>query len=97
MEKYNLRIKPQKCLFGVSFKTFLGYIISRICIEVYPNKVKAIMEIPPKKLKQLRNLARKGNVIRIFIFQLSNKYAPFSHFLKKQIKFVYDEKYQQAF
>jgi len=46
----------------------------------------------PKHLKQIRSLQGKLNAIRKYIYQLS--YAPFSHFLKKETKFVWDEKYK---
>lgn len=55
--KYNLRLNPQKCFFGVTKGKVLGFIVSRRGIEVDPNKVKAIIEMsPPKTEKEVRGL-----------------------------------------
>jgi len=52
MRQYKLRIKPQKCVFGVSSGKLLGHIISRRGIEVDSKKIKAIVEMsPPTNLK----------------------------------------------
>jgi len=47
MKQYKLRIKPQKCVFGVSSGKLLGHIVSRRGVEVDPKKIKAITEISP--------------------------------------------------
>ena len=68
MKQYKLRIKPQKCVFGVSSGKILGHIISRRGVEVDPKKIKAIIEMsPPTNLKQLRSLQGKIQAIRRFI------------------------------
>ena len=57
MEKFQLRLNPKKCAFGVTSGMLLGYIISEKGIEVDPEKVQAIMEMPPpRNIKQLRGL-----------------------------------------
>ena len=47
LRKYKLRLNPNKCVFGVSFRKILGYIVSQRGIEVDPSKVRAIVEMPP--------------------------------------------------
>ena len=42
VEKYNLRLNPKKCVFGVTSGKLLGHIVSQKGIEVDPDKVKAI-------------------------------------------------------
>ena len=49
VEKYNLRLNPKKCIFRVTSGKLLGHIMSQKGIEVDPEKVKAIREIPPAK------------------------------------------------
>jgi len=57
MKQYKLRIKLQKCVFGVSSGKPLGHIVSRRGIEVDIKKIKAITEMSPlTNLKQLRSL-----------------------------------------
>ena len=57
MEKYYVRLNHRKCTFGITSRKLLGYIVSTKGIEVDPEKVKAIMEMPPlKNISQLRSL-----------------------------------------
>ena len=57
MELFQLRLNPKKCTFGVIAGKSLGYIISEECIAFDPEKVQAIMGIPPpRKISQLRSL-----------------------------------------
>lgn len=89
-------MKPQKCAFGVSLGKLLGFMVSRKGIEVDPKKVKAIVSMPsPKTLKQLWSLQGKINSVRRFISQLGDKCMPFTHLLKKDVKFVWHEKCQK--
>jgi len=46
LRKYQLRLNPAKCTFGVKSGKLLGFIVSQKGIEVNPEKVKAILEIP---------------------------------------------------
>ena len=49
MEQFQLRLNPKKCAFGVTSGKLLGYIILEKGIEVDPEKVQAIMDMPPPK------------------------------------------------
>ncbi|XP_020676621.2 uncharacterized protein LOC110095423 [Dendrobium catenatum] len=72
IKKFDLKMNPLKCAFGVSSGKFLGYIVRHRGIEVDPNKIKAIMEMsPPKNLRQLRSLQGQLAFIRRFISNLS--------------------------
>ena len=54
-KKYNLRLNPKKCVFGVTSRKLLGHIVSQKGIEVDPDKVKAIREIlVPEIEKEVR-------------------------------------------
>ena len=54
LEKYNLRLNPKKCVFGVISGKLLRHIISERGIEVDPDKIKAIQEMPiPKTEKDM--------------------------------------------
>ena len=52
LEKYNLRLNPKKCIFGVTSRKLLGHIVSERGIEVDPDKIKAIQEIPVPKTEK---------------------------------------------
>ena len=47
IEEYRLRLNPQKCTFRVITGKLLGFLLSDKGIEVYPSKIKAILEMPP--------------------------------------------------
>ena len=47
MEKFSLRLNPKKCAFDATSGKLLGYIVSAKGIEVDPEKVQAIMDMPP--------------------------------------------------
>ena len=60
LEKYNLRLNPKKCVFGVTSGKLLRHIVSKRGIEVDPNKIKAIQEMPvPKIEKEVRGFIGK--------------------------------------
>jgi len=54
LRKYRLRLNPAKCTFGVKLGKLLGFIVSQKGINVDPEKVKAILEMPePRTEKQV--------------------------------------------
>ena len=55
IKEYKLRLNPQKCIFGVTTRKLLGFVVSDRGIEVNPSKIKAILEMPlPKSEKEIR-------------------------------------------
>ena len=53
--EYNLRLNPKKFIFGVISGKLLGHIVSERGIEVDPDKIIAIQEMPvPKKEKDVQ-------------------------------------------
>jgi len=72
LRKYQLRLNPTKCTFGIKSGKLLGFVVSRKWIEVDPKKVKAILEIPePRIEKQVRGFLGRLNYIARFISQLT--------------------------
>ncbi|PKI64519.1 hypothetical protein CRG98_015082 [Punica granatum] len=47
LKEYKLRLNPAKCTFGARSGKLLGFVESERGIEVDPDKVKAIKELPP--------------------------------------------------
>ena len=52
LEKYNPRLNPKKCIFGVTSGKLLGHIVSERGIEVDLDKIKAIQEMPVPKTEK---------------------------------------------
>jgi hypothetical protein len=42
LRKYQMKLNPAKCSFGVKSKKLLGYVVSSQGIKVDPDKVKVI-------------------------------------------------------
>ena len=47
LRKFQLKLNPAKCTFGATFENLLGFIVSKKRIEVDPDKIKAIQNLPP--------------------------------------------------
>ena len=45
LEKYQMKLNPTKCIFGVREGMFLGYIVNQRGIEANPEKIKALLEL----------------------------------------------------
>ena len=47
LRKFQLKLNLAKCTFGATSGKLLGFIVSRKGIEVDPDKIKAIQNLPP--------------------------------------------------
>ena len=52
LRKYQLRLNPAKCTFGVKSGKLLGFIVSQRGIEMDPEKVKAILKMPEPRTEK---------------------------------------------
>ncbi|XP_017984348.1 PREDICTED: uncharacterized protein LOC18587011 [Theobroma cacao] len=52
LQKFQLRLNPTKCTFGVNSGKLLGFVVSERGIEVDPDKVQAIRDLPPPKMQK---------------------------------------------
>ncbi|RDY12558.1 hypothetical protein CR513_02626, partial [Mucuna pruriens] len=72
LRKYRLRLNPAKCTFGVKNGKLLGFVVNERGIEIDPDKVKAIREMPiPKTESEVRGFLGQINFIARFISQLT--------------------------
>ena len=54
LDKYNIKLNPDKCVFGVKAGMFLGFMISHRGIEENPEKMEVILNMKaPKTLNEL--------------------------------------------
>ena len=84
LRKYQLRLNPNKCTFGVRSGKFLGFVVSQKGIEVDPDKVKAIREMPvPQTEKQVRGFLGRLNYISRFISHMTATCGPIFKLLRK--------------
>ena len=47
LRKFQLKLNPVKCTFGATFENLLGFVVSKKGIEIDPDKVRAIQDLPP--------------------------------------------------
>lgn len=53
LKKYRMKLNPNKCVFKVGFKKFLGFMVSQRRIESNLEKIKALLKIhSPVNIKE---------------------------------------------
>lgn len=98
LRKYKLRLIPNKCTFGVKSGKLLGFIVSNRGIKIDPEKVIAIINMPPpKKEKEVRGFLGRIQYISRFIAQLTPVCAPIFKLLRKNSPKEWNEECQKAF
>ncbi|XP_070013269.1 uncharacterized protein [Nicotiana sylvestris] len=98
LRRYNLKLNPAKCAFGVPAEKLLGFIVSRRGIELDPSKVKAIQEFPPpKNKKDVMSFLGRLNYISQFIAEFAIICEPIFMMLKKDTSTKWTNDCQKAF
>lgn len=78
LRRYDMKLNPSKCAFGVSARKFLGFMVTQRGIEVNPNQIKAVMNtLAPRSKKELQCLTGKLVALKHFIARFTNKLRPF--------------------
>ena len=98
LRKYQLKLNPAKCTFGVKSGKLLGFVMSNKGIEVDPDKLKAIQDMPaPKTEREVRGFLGRLNYIARFILQLTVTCELIFRLLRKKNPGTWDENCQKAF
>ena len=93
-----MRLNHKKCTFGVTSGKLLGHIVSEHDIEVDPEKIKAILDMPtPRNKKEIRGFLSRLQYISRFIARLTNICEPIFHLLRKNQPTVWNNDCQCAF
>ena len=97
LRRYNMRLKTEKCVFGVPAGKLLGFIISQRGIEANPEKIRAIEALKkPENLKDVHRLTWCVAALSRFISRLGEKALPLYRLLKKSNKFIWDDEAETA-
>ena len=68
LQKFQMKLNPLKCVFGVGSGKFLGFMVKQHGIEVNPEKIKALLEMSsPKKPKEVISLADRVAALSLFV------------------------------
>ena len=84
LRAYNIKLNPEKCVFGVPSGKLLGFIVSHRGIEVNPDKIKALAQLKtPTELRDIQRLAGCVASLSRFISRLGEKALPLYRLLKQ--------------
>ncbi|WJZ87657.1 hypothetical protein VitviT2T_007024 [Vitis vinifera] len=98
IRKFRLRLNPKKCTFGVTSGKLLGHMVSERGIEVDPDKIKAILDMPVLRTeKEIRGFLGRLQYISRFIAKLTDICEPIFRLLRKNQPTVWNDDCQLAF
>ena len=84
LRRFNIRLNPEKCVFGVPKGKLLGYIVSERGIEVNPEKIAAISNMGPiRNVKGVQRLTGCLAALSQFISRLDERGMPLYKLLKR--------------
>ena len=98
LQKFNLKLKPEKCEFLRKEVIYLGHKISENGAEPDEGKIEAVKNFPvPKNIKDIKSFLGLTGYYRKFIDKFSDKALPLTSLLKKCAIFRWDEEQQKSF
>nr|KYP49854.1 Transposon Ty3-G Gag-Pol polyprotein [Cajanus cajan] len=88
LRRHQMRLNPEKCVFGVSGGKFLGFMLSSRGIEANQDKCQAILDMKsPNNLKEFQKLAGRLTSLSRFLPCLAEIAKPILILLKKTERF----------
>ena len=88
----------KKCTFRVTSRKLLGHIVNEHGIEVDPEKIRAILDMPaPRTEREIRGFLGKLQYISRFIARLTNICEPIFRLLRKNQLTIWNDDCQRAF
>ncbi|GFT05820.1 retrovirus-related Pol polyprotein from transposon opus [Trichonephila clavipes] len=95
---FKLKANREKCHFASSRVKYLGFWITQKRIEVDPEKVASILDIPPpKNVKELQSFLQTCSWFRRYIQDFAKISRPLSYLTKKKVKWRWGFDQQNAF
>jgi len=95
LRRFNIKLNPEKYVFGVPKGKLLGYIMSERSIEANPEKIMAISNMGPIcNVKGVQRLTGCLAALSQFISRLGERGMPLYKLLKKIDAFIWIEEAQ---
>ena len=89
LRRYNMKLNPSKCTFGVASEKFLGFMVSHRGIEANPEKIKEILDMKlSQNIKEVQSLTRRVAALNRFVSKATDKCLPFFGVLKKAFEWT---------
>jgi hypothetical protein len=93
----NIKLNPEKCVFGVPQGMLLGFIVSERGIEANPENIAAITKMGPiRDLKVVQRVMGYLVALSRFISRLGEKALPLYRLLKKSEHFSWTIEVEEA-
>jgi hypothetical protein len=87
MHEANLKLNPEKCVFGVTRGKILGCIVSTKGIEANLDKIKAILQMqPPQTRKEVQKLTGRIVALNRYITKLAEGSLPCFSVLRGSVR-----------
>src|ERR1051325_10307850 len=98
VRKFNMRLNPDKCTFGVQAGKFLGFMLTNRGIEANPDKCQAIIDMrSPTSVREVQQLTGRLAALSRFLSCAGDKSIHFFSAIKKRAQFEWTEACEEAF
>ena len=98
LRDHQLYVKFSKCEFWLTKVRFLGHVVSTSGVSVDPEKVEAVMTWErPKSVFEIPSFLGLAGYYRRFIEDFSRIAAPMTKLTRKEVKFDWDDRCEEAF
>lgn len=98
LRRYDLKLNPNNCVFGLRAGKFLGFLISQRGIEVNPDKVEAIHKMQaPASYRDVMVFKGRLAALSRFIARAAERSLPFFKILRKRKDYQWTEEAEPAF
>ena len=93
-----LKLKPEKCMLFRRSIVFLGHVLSADGISTDPEKIQAVASWPvPTSVSEVRRFVSLYSYCRRFVKDFAKVAAPLYELTKKNAKFMWSDRAQEAF
>ena len=98
LQRHDLFLKPEKCLFEQTTMEFLGVVLENGTIKMDPTKIKGIVDWPlPQTVKDVRAFLGFTGFYQYFVPNYSMIARPLIELMKKAVHFHWDKPQMKAF
>jgi hypothetical protein len=98
LREANLKLRPEKCHIAAESVIFLGHVVTKDGLQLNPDKTQAVRTFPvPTNPTQVRSFLGLSQYYKKWVKGYAHIASPLNDLLKKDSKFVWDSKCQEAF
>ena len=98
LRDHQLYAKFSKCEFWLTEVRFFGHVVSALGVSVDPEKVEAVMSWErPKSIFEICSFLGLAGYYRRFIEDFSRIATPMTRLTRKEVKFDWDDRSEEAF